>query len=90
MKQLQTNILLDPSVYFAVLMGLIEDAAKVENRKTVKNWGIWIGKFLLILYLAACVWNVVAAVRDAILKAVEPIIAFWRFLNWCLRDANGA
>ncbi|KAF2665815.1 hypothetical protein BT63DRAFT_417340 [Microthyrium microscopicum] len=74
--------LLDPSVYFALFFTFIEDAIRQENREHIARWSLWTAKMLLILYLAACVWNVVAAVRDAVLRAFAPLWAFWELVGW--------
>jgi hypothetical protein len=80
--QKRHHVLLDTSGFFGLLYDLIEDATRVENRENVKKTGTLIAKLLVVLYLASCAWNVLTAVRDAMFKAFEPILAVIGFLSW--------
>jgi hypothetical protein len=51
---------------------------------TAKEWGIWTSKLLFGLYLAACLWTVLAAVRDALVVALEPVFALLGFVKWVI------
>ncbi|KAF2403489.1 hypothetical protein EJ06DRAFT_280947 [Trichodelitschia bisporula] len=42
----------------------------------------WLAKGLLVLYLAACAWTILAAIRDAVVKALEPVFAVWAVVMW--------
>jgi hypothetical protein len=50
----------------------------------LKDWLIYIFKLLCILYLAACIWNILSAVKDGIIHALQPIITLWSFMRWVL------
>jgi hypothetical protein len=50
----------------------------------LKEWLIYISKLLFILYLAACLWNILSAVRDGILHALQPVITLWSLVRWVL------
>jgi len=65
-------VLLDSSAFFALIYDLIEEATRSENRENMKQGGVLVAKALVVLYLASCAWNVLTAVRDAMLKAFEP------------------
>jgi hypothetical protein len=53
-----------------------------ETTKSTKAWSIWVIKILFACYLAACFWNILAAVRDGVIEALEPIFALWNFAKW--------
>jgi hypothetical protein len=74
--------LLDPLPYMLGLLQYCYNAITAENINTVKKTGWLIARILFVLYLAACLWNVVLAIHSAILKALEPIIRFLGFLLW--------
>jgi hypothetical protein len=65
------------------LLGLEDKLTPANiNILSAKEWGKWAIKVLLALYLAACIWNVLAAIKDAIVTALEPIFALCGFLRW--------
>jgi hypothetical protein len=75
-------IVCDPFSYFASMFHYLLDAVTAESLQVARDLGILMLKVLLLLYLAACMWSVVAAVHEALLKAFEPLMFLWSFLNW--------
>jgi hypothetical protein len=69
------------SVNLSEAFGLDKNSA-TNNFETTKEWGLWFAKALLALYFAACLWNIVAAVKDAVIKGLEPVISVWNFVCW--------
>ena len=41
-------------------------------------------KLFLLLYIAACLWNILSGIKDGLLKAVQPVITAWEVLMWLL------
>jgi hypothetical protein len=76
------TMLFDPFPYFFSIFGYAITSITTENLENVRNIGVLCMKILILLYLAACMWNVVAAIHDAVVKAFEPFLIFWTFLNW--------
>jgi hypothetical protein len=75
-------IVCDPFAYFGSMLNHLLAAVTAENLQVTKDLGILTLKLLTMLYLAACMWSIVIAIHEALVKAFEPILYFWNFLNW--------
>ncbi|KAF2423816.1 hypothetical protein EJ08DRAFT_424436 [Tothia fuscella] len=71
----------DLAVTISALLGL-HDKLTPANMSRAKDWGIWVAKVGFGLYLAARLWNILAAVKDAVFMALEPVFAFCGFVRW--------
>jgi hypothetical protein len=75
-------IVFDPFPYFFSMFNFTFHAITAENLQTARDLGLLCMKTLIFLYVAACLWNVITAIHEAVLKAFEPVIVFLGFLNW--------
>jgi hypothetical protein len=72
----------DSSVMPDELAELIVRTATKENLSRLRMLGLWSIKILVVLYLATCLWSVVIAVGDAIVRLMAPVLTFGGFLLW--------
>jgi hypothetical protein len=75
-------VVFDPAGFFILCLRHVETTVTTENWRKVRGWILWIGKSLLVVYLAACIWGILAAVKDAIVSACAPIVAVWAVFSW--------
>jgi hypothetical protein len=54
------------------LAGLIVRSATKENLVRMRVLGLWSIKILVVLYLATCLWSVVTALVDAVVRLIAP------------------
>jgi hypothetical protein len=66
------------------LAGLIVRTATKENLVRVRVVGLWSIRILVVLYLATCLWSVVTALVDAVVRLIAPVLTFGGFLLWML------
>ena len=66
------------------LAGLIVRSATKENLVRMRVLGLWSIKILVVLYLATCLWSVVTALVDAVVRLIAPVLTFFGFLLWIL------
>ena len=43
-------------------------------------------KLFLLLYIAACLWNILSGIKDGLVKALQPVITAWEVLVWLLHS----
>jgi hypothetical protein len=60
----------------------LENSLTAGSIEKTKEWSIWAVKGLVVLYLAACLWTILAAVKDAVVAALEPLITIWKMGRW--------
>jgi hypothetical protein len=51
------------------------------------DWRWWpLLRWLLIMYLFSCMWSIVVAVKDAVLRALQPLFTLWSLMRWLFGD----
>jgi hypothetical protein len=63
---------------------LIARAATKENLFRMRVLGLWSINILVVLYIATCLWSVVTALVDAVVRLIAPVLTFGGFLLWML------
>jgi hypothetical protein len=66
------------------LAGLVVRWATTENLVRSRLMGLWVVKILVILYLATCLWSVVTALVEAVVRLITPVLTFFGFMLWIL------
>jgi hypothetical protein len=74
----------EASEMMAELAVLIARTATKDNLVRMKVLGLWSVKILVVLYMATCLWSVVTALVDAVVRLIAPVLTFGGFLLWML------
>jgi hypothetical protein len=78
----QHSVTTDRGDWFVSFLVYVESIATTENWTSVTDWAWWILRGFLVLYVAASLWSIVAAIKDAVMSACAPVFAFWSFVSW--------
>jgi hypothetical protein len=52
------------------------------DRAHAKEYLLYTLKLVILLYIAASLWNILAGIRDGLVKALQPMIMVWEVLRW--------
>jgi hypothetical protein len=84
-QQQQHSVLPERGDWFVSFLVYVESVATAANWSSVTDWAWWALRVVLVLYVAASLWSIVAAVKDAVMNACAPVFAFCGFVAWVFR-----
>jgi hypothetical protein len=79
------SVLPERGDWFVSFLVYVESVATAANWSSVTDWAWWALRVVLVLYVAASLWSIVAAVKDAVMNACAPVFAFCGFVAWVFR-----